>query len=188
MWLRVARRATGIALLTLLGTGCGILPGGSKIQVQSETLPWVDVSRYHTYAWWTAPLETSRRGYSQTEALLDWRIRQAVDRDLRARGYAPATTGRPDFVVAYRLAITEASTESFRDYLSYRAEGGHQGMGDSFMDYQRGTLMLTVEDAASRRLAWRAQASAALEGGDGRGSKIDPAVREMIDRFPIAAR
>jgi hypothetical protein len=185
---RVARRATAVAILFLLSAGCGIAPGGSKIQVQSETLPWVDVSRYHTYAWWTAPLETSRRGYSQTEALIDWKIRNAVDRDLRARGYTPTTSGRPDFVVAYRLAISEASTESFRDYLSYRAEGGHQGMGDSFMDYQRGTLMLTVEDAATRRLAWRAQASAALEGGDGRGSKIDPAVSQMIDRFPIAAR
>jgi hypothetical protein len=188
MWLRVVRRATAVALLILLGTGCGVLPGGSHIKVQAETLPWVDVSRYRTYAWWAAPLEASRSGYSQTEALLDWRVRKAVDRDLQARGYAPATTGRADFVVAYRLAISEASTESFRDYLAYRAEGGGQGMGDSFMDYQRGTLMLTVEDAATRRLAWRAQATAALEGGDGRGSKIDPAVSQMIARFPVAAR
>jgi hypothetical protein len=42
--------------------------------------------------------------------------------------------------------------------------------------------------ACSPRLAWHATATAALEGGDGRGSRIGPAVEQMLQRFSTAAR
>jgi hypothetical protein len=183
-----ARRAALVALLIGLSSGCGLGSGGSNIQVRSELLPWGDVARYHAYAWWAAPLEQRRGAYGQSEALLDWRVRDAVDRGLQARGYVLATTGKPDFIVAYRLSREDASTSSFRDYLEYRVEGGRQDMGESFIGYERGTLALTFEDAATRRFAWRATTSAALDGSDGRGDRIGPAVGQMLERFPAAAR
>ena len=168
------------------GGGCGLAPAGPKsIHVESELLPWADVSHYRTYRWWAQPLDQGRGGYDEREALLDWRVRHAVERELAGHGYAPAGTGKADFVVSYDVRLEGASTSSFQDYLQYRSEGGSKDMGDAFIGYDRGTLMLQITDAATRRTAWRATASAIIEG-DARGQRIDPAVQQMFAQFPAA--
>jgi hypothetical protein len=140
-WL--AGLAWGLVALGALGAACGLAPvGGSKIRVQSELLPWANVSSYHTYRWWTAPIVESSGRYAEREPKLDWRVRQEVDAALAARGYVQATA-RPDFVVTY-ASVSEDYTSSFQDYVAYRAEGGTQDMG----------------------------------------KRIDPAVQQMIAKFP----
>jgi hypothetical protein len=181
-----SRRVATVALAIALGSGCGLAPAPQPaIRVDAEQFPWADVSRYHTYQWWSPPLEQSRRGFDEREALLDWHVRQAVDRDLAARGYAPAGAGKADFIVSYDVALRDASTQSFQDYLQYRADGGRKDMGEAFIGYTRGTLTLEFQDATTRRVAWRATASAIVED-DARGKRIDPAVQQMLDRFPAA--
>jgi hypothetical protein len=178
-----------ILLATVTSHACGLAPAApTKIIVKSETLPWANVSGYRTYRWWKLPIsDQDVRAYGEQEVLLDWRVRQAVDRDLAARGYAEDTAGTPEFVVRYNVKLQEDSTSSFRDYLSYRAEGGGKDMGDALFGYERGTLTLEFVDVASRRIAWRASASAILEQNRD-GKLIDPAVRQMLDRFPAASR
>jgi len=166
----------------LVVAACGIFPAtGSQIRVQSELMPWANVSGFHTYRWWTPPIvETSGR-YTEREAKLDWRVRQAVDQALAARGYVQDPT-RPDFIVQYHASLDTDYTPSFQDYVAYRAEGGTKDMGQSFMRYERGTLMLEFTDVATRRVAWRATASTVIEGNA--ANRIGPAVQQMIDRFP----
>ena len=178
-----------IVLAAVTSHACGLAPAApTKIIVKSETLPWANVSGYRTYRWWKLPIsDQDVRAYGEQEALLDWRVRQAVDRDLAARGYAEDTAGAPDFVVRYNVKLQEDSTSSFKDYLSYRAEGGGKDMGDALFGYERGTLTLEFVDVASRRTAWRASASAILEQARD-GKLIDPAVQQMLDRFPAASR
>jgi hypothetical protein len=172
--------------LALLGAACGIVPAkGSEIRVQSELLPWAQVSGYHTYRWWTPPIVESSGRYTEREAKLDWRVRGAVDAALGARGYVQDAT-RPDFIVTYHASVSSDYTSSFQDYVAYRAEGGTQDMGGAFMRYERGTLMLEFTDAASRRVVWRATASTVLEGDAAK--RIDPAVQQMIARFPGTTR
>jgi hypothetical protein len=154
--------------------------------VQSETLPWTDVSTYRTYRWWKLPLNQGS-GYNEREALLDWRVRQAVERELAARGYAEDTAGTPQFVMRYGVRLREESTQSFSEYLAYRVDGGGKDMGDSLMGYSEGTLGLEVVDVATRRIAWRASATAVLEK-DPKGKLIDPAVKQMMERFPAPRR
>ena len=144
------------------------------------------MSAYRTYRWWQLPVD-QRKGYSEREALLDWRVRQAVDRELAARGYAEDTAGTPEFVVRYSVRLREESTDSFRDYLAYRADGGGKDMGDALMGYAEGTLTLEVVDVATRRIAWRAAATAVIEK-DPNGKLIDPAVAQMMSRFPVPHR
>lgn len=180
--------ARGLALFLafVAGGGCGIAPAGPKaIRVDAEMLPWADVSHYRTYRWWAQPLDQGRGGYDEREALIDWRVRHAVERELAGHGYAPAGTGAADFVVSYDVRLEDASTSSFQDYLQYRAEGGGKDMGDSFIGYERGTLVLQITDAPTRRAAWRATASAIVDG-DARGQRIDPAVQQMLAQFPAA--
>jgi hypothetical protein len=166
---------------------CGLAPAGSpSIRVNTETLPWTDMSGYRTYRWWKLPLN-EKPGHSEREGLLDWRVRNAVERELAARGYAQDTAGTPDFVVRYDVRLHEESTSSFREYLAYRADGGGKDMGDALMGYEEGTLTLDVVDVATRRLAWRSAATAVIEQNPN-GKLIDPAVTQMLARFPAAKR
>ena len=170
-----------------LCAACGVMPAGqATVRVAAETFPWADLSRYHTYRWWLPP-PTADRALSERETLIDWYVRNAVDRDLAARGYVPDVAGTPDFVVRYAVAMREGATSSFQDYLQYREEGGTKGMGEAFMGYDVGTLTITLVDVATRRVAWRATASAVIED-DARGKRIDPAVRDMMAQLPATAR
>jgi hypothetical protein len=173
--------------LCLAAAGCGIAPAGpARIRVASDTLPWVDMSAYRTYRWWKLPVD-QRAGYSEREALIDWRVRQAVDRELAARGYVEDTADKPEFVVRYSVRMREASTQSFQEYLSYRADGGGKDMGEALMGYEEGTLGLEIVDVASRKVGWRASATAVIEE-DPKGKLIDPAVKQMMERFPATRR
>jgi hypothetical protein len=177
-----------LLLALVLAVGCGIAPAApTKIRVQSETLPWANMSTYQNVPLVAAAPERARRRYSEREALLDWRVRQAVDRELAARGFAEDTAGTPEFVVRYSVRVREESTSSFRDYLAYRADGGGKDMGEALMGYAEGTLGLEVVDVATRRIAWRATATAVVEK-DPNGKLIDPAVAEMMERFPATRR
>ena len=173
--------------MILCGAGCGLAPAGpTRIRVNAETLPWTNMSGYRTYRWWQPPV-AERGGHSEREALLDWRVRNAVERELAARGYAQDTVGTPEFVVRYNVRLHEGATESFSDYLAYRADGGGKDMGDAFFGYEEGTLTLEVVDVAARRVAWRATATAVIEQNPN-GKLVDPAVAQMLARFPAAAR
>jgi hypothetical protein len=181
------RLATPVLSVTLCLAACGIAPPGpARIRVASETLPWANMAAYRTYRWWKLPVD-QRAGYSEREALLDWRVRQAVGRELAARGYAEDTADTPEFVVRYSVRMREASTQSFKDYLAYRADGGGKDMGEALMGYEEGTLGLEIVDVATRRTAWRASATAVIEE-DPNGKLIDPAVKQMMDRFPATQR
>lgn len=164
---------------------CGLAPPTpASIRVATETFPWADLSRYRTYRWWKPAPEG---GLSEREALIDWYVRNAVDREFAARGWVPDVQGTPNFVVRYEVSLGEGSTSSFQDYLQYRAEGGTKDMGEAFMGYDVGTLTVTLVDVASRRPAWRGRASAIVEE-DARGKRIDPAVHEMLARLPETGR
>ncbi|MCW5891211.1 MAG: DUF4136 domain-containing protein [bacterium] len=172
-------------LVLLLGlAACGFAPKGpTRVQISAETLPWVDMSTYRTWAWWRGALE-SRPDAGTDEALLDWRVRQDVAQNLAARGYRESVYGeRPDFIMVYDVSRDVASTSSFRDYLTYRADGGSEDMGEAFMGYQEGQLVLRAIDAASKRVAWRGRATAILEGRV-QPDLIDRAVADLLAKFP----
>jgi len=184
--MRSRRTGWGLLVAALVCAGCGaVSPGTTAVSVSAETFPWADLSHYRTYRWWLPP-PTAGQGFSERETLVDWYVRHGVDDDLQSRGYRVDVAGSPDFVVRYEVAIREAATSSFRDYMQYRAEGGSKDMGEAFMGYDQGTLTITLVDVATRRVAWRATASAILES-DQRGKRIEPAVREMMAKLPATA-
>lgn len=177
------QRSVLLLLVVLLVPACGLAPKTTpRIQVTAETLPWVDPATWQTWTWWRGPLEGT--GVGTDEGLFDWRIRQAVAANLAARGYTEAAPGtRADFVMSYDVSRDVQSTSSFRDYLNYRAEGGSQDMGDAFMGYEEGQLLLRATDTRSRRVGWRGRATAVLDGRV-KPDLIDQAVADVLARFP----
>ena len=91
-----------------------------------------------------------------------------------------ATTSPPDFVLQYSVALHEAPSAGFRDYLSRRADGG--GDGDN-VRRRAGTLVLEAVEPSSRRIVWRATAGNAIEPGPGT-NLVEPAVWEEMNHFP----
>jgi uncharacterized protein DUF4136 len=179
--------AAGI-LAAAIGAACGLAPAVEPtVHVTAEVLPWGDFSRFHTYRWWLPPMVDSDRRYAERDKRIDWFVRDAVDRELAARGYQPDTAGRPDFVVRYTVNVVEDSTTSFNGYLSYRAEGGGKDMGDALMGFERGTLTIELVDVPSRQVTWRGQATAILEQEAG-GKRIAPAVQRMMTNVPARAQ
>ena len=96
-----------------------------------------------------------------------------------ARGYYQAG-GAPDFVVRYGVALHEEPTQSFREYLTYYTGGSDVGAA---YGSPAGTFTLEALDVRTRRVAWRATASAVIDPGPS-GNKVAPAVRQMMESVP----
>ena len=185
---RMRKSGSIVVLVAVLSGACGLAPPATPtVQVSAEVLPWGDLSAFRTYRWWQLPLVERSSRVDEEEARIDWHVRQAVDHELATRGYAPDTVRRPDFVVRYTAGFYDAHTSSVSEYLTYRAEGGGQGMGEAFMGYERGMLMIELVDAATAKVAWRGKASAIVQGRAG-GKRIAPAVQQMMASVPAAVR
>jgi hypothetical protein len=181
-------RSTTIAVLAglALAAGCAIIPaGGSQIAVRTKAYPWVDLAAERTWAWAARPASLPRLGTDEQAQLVDWRVRQAVERGMASRGYVQASDTTADLLVTYRIAVTDASTDTVSGYLEYRAQGGTGDMGDAFVGYERGTLTIEMWERTSQRIAWRGAASAVVHE-DGSGERVDAAVAKLLAELPAA--
>jgi hypothetical protein len=159
-------RLAALLLSSMIAGACGLAPAVEPtIKASAETLSWADLSAWHTYRWWKPPTVDADAGFTEHEKRVDWYVRSAVDHELTARGYAPDTARNPDFV----------------------ADGGGKDLGEALMGYERGMLTLELVDVATRRVAWRSQASAVLES-DAKGKRVGPAVQKMMASLPAGAR
>lgn len=173
------RRVRPCAALVLVAA----LPAcGPRVEVHAERSRIATFPRYGTYAW-AIPAAPARSGAETEASLLDWRIHNAVDRALVAKGYV-RTEGAASLLADYDVAVPEQDAESFREYFRYRRRGGTKDMGESLAaGYQEGTLVLHLVDARTRELAYRASATAVIEeGGDRR--RLEEAVERMLADLP----
>jgi hypothetical protein len=99
-------------------------------------------SRYHTYAWVSGAQEATgdRRLDS---SLLDARMRTAIEKELRAKGYLASSNASPDFLVAYHAGMKDLlKGASTQNYIGDRAHGTfdhqrHQAYNRAYLDRHR---------------------------------------------------
>jgi Domain of unknown function (DUF4136) len=145
----------------------------------------VNFSRYHTYAWVSSAQEATgdRRLDS---SLVDARIRAAIDRHLREKGFA-TTQGGPDFLVAYHVAMKDMMKgASTQNYIGDRAHGTFTTISD-IQPYHEGAFTLDIVDAGSHQLIWQASAKADVDqslGPEERDERINHIVQAMLSHFP----
>jgi hypothetical protein len=141
---------------------------------------------YHTYGW--VPGKQEATGDKRLDnALVDARIRHAVEAQLRSKGYTSSVDGKPDFYVAYHVGMKDMMKgASTQNYIGDRAHGTYTTLSD-IQPYKEGTLLIDIVDAASNQLVWQASALAEVHPGmtpDERNERIGSVVRAMLSPFP----
>jgi hypothetical protein len=123
-------------------------------------------------------------------ALLDSRVRSAVDRELAARGLEQLPSGG-DLGVVYHAAI-EGRMDVYnvdRSY-GYRPYWGWAGpvYTETHVRYfDEGTLILDLVDMSTQKLVWRASAQAEVNeraDPETRTQRLNEAVARMLEGFP----
>jgi len=146
-----------------------------RVEVQSERSRIATFSRYRTYVWVSSAV--AARTTAEVEAsLLDWRIRNSVDRALAAKGYV-RTEGSASLLVDYDVVTRERNTDTFREFFRNRIEEPFaQGSTE-------GTLALQLVDARTHEMAYRASATGVIDEHVDR-RRLEAAVDRMLADLP----
>ena len=131
--------------------------------------------------------------------LLDRHTEDAIDAALRSRGYELRTGGEVDFLVSYANEVRHE--QRYRSspvrvgvgYGTYLGSGVGVGTGMAgpsgvtSRSIVKGTLVIDVLEASSRRVVWRGWAKDTLSPDGDPRAEIFAAVSEIFALFPPAA-
>jgi hypothetical protein len=163
------------------------LAGCSQFNIRSARDPGVDFTRLQTYAW--MPLDQIDPADQRVlDRYIDTRIRAAVDRELGAKGYRPAT-GEPDFFLNYRVSTDAGSAVKGGWRPAHGAGWGNWPAAETLLreNYDAGTLYIAAIDDASKQGIWLGAAQARLlphVSLERRAERVDDAVRAILAEFP----
>jgi hypothetical protein len=172
-----------LMLSLLMATAC------SSITVSSDYDPKADYSAYRTYDW--APrAEQPVKDPVLDNALLDGRIRHAVETELAAKGLEKDGAGKPDLLIAYHVAVQGkldiAQTPNY-SYGPYWRYGSYAGSSAYVRQYDEGTLILDLIDVSTKQLVWRGSAQAEVKKEvtpEEQQRRINEVVRKILERYP----
>ncbi len=153
-----------------------------------------DFSRYRTFGW-ASPLGTDRAGYA---TLTTDRLKAAVEREMRARGYTYSPNA-PDLLVNFqgrfreRLQVSGGPAFLPSAYYGYRAydvfPGYALGTGPFVDQYTEGTINVDLVDRPRDTLVWEGVAMAPLTDRDliYPQERIDTLIGAIFARYPYRA-
>lgn len=159
----------------------------SSVQVNSDWDPQADFAGLHSWSWQSAtPLATGNARLD--DPLVHKRIQAAIRSALEARGYAQLFSGKPDFEVAYHVAIQQKldARTIYTGYGPYRGWGmaGAHTVVDS---YEVGTLIIDFISPATNSVIWRGTAQSRLQElktPEEREARVQEVVDQVLKRFP----
>jgi hypothetical protein len=167
-------------LLAALPAGCA----SSKVGYDYDRS--ANFTRYHTYAW-NSGVQQASGDRRVDSSLMDARIRNAIEKHLRAKGYLASAGGTPDFIVAYHAGIKDMMKgASTQNYIGDRTHGTFTTISD-IQPYHEGTLTIDIVDAESHQLIWQAAAKADVDlslGPNERDARVNDIVGAMLSHFP----
>jgi len=172
-----------VACLALLLAGC------SQFVVNSRHDPQADFGALHTFGW--LPRDEADPADQMTpNENFDRRIRADIEQDLRGKGFAPAGSAAPDFLLNYRVSSTPVS--AVQGDPSFGGWGGWWMMTPGWEaqfsdDYDEGALYIAVLDPDRQRMFWLGVAEARLLPSmsfDRTLERIDAAVAAILKSFP----
>jgi Domain of unknown function (DUF4136) len=161
-----------VTVLTML-----LLSAGSLAQeVRTDYDHHVNFSQYHTYYW---------EKVKTTDPLWESRIKDAVDKDLQAKGWQRVDSGGDVAITAVGSARNQREYQTFYDGLGGWRWGGFGETTTQVVNYPVGALVLDFYDARNKQLIWRGVAHEALSNKPQQNEKkLDKTVDKMFEHFP----
>jgi hypothetical protein len=114
-------------------------------------------------------------------------VKQAIRTDLAEHGYVEATSGHPDFYVAFYVGLKDRYDVNAMGYglpvFHRRGWWGWPGGYDVWsVPYTQSTLIVDVIDAKTNQLVWRGYDTDTLNSGHP-GKTLDSAVDHIVTRL-----
>jgi hypothetical protein len=179
-----------ICLLVLLS-----LAGCTTFSVSSDYDKAINFGAYRTYRWQKSDNPSAGRDLLDANPLVYRRVKEAVDRELIAKGYLFRAAGPVDFMVSAIGTISEQARiapPAPDPYGYYPGRGGwaFPWWGEPYpyvVYYDEGALLLDVTDVAKKELAWRGIVRGLFQeyrSPEMAGVHVDEAVRKLLSLFP----
>ena len=186
-----AERGTPAGARTLLALLSGLaLAACVPLRVASDFDHTASFTAYHSFGW------MPRERHGAANPLVAQRARDAIDSELKAKGYSEvADAAAADFVVDFTIGSRER-TEVNSYPAPYTSEGWWGGRGwwgypywggeVDVRQYREGTLSIDVFDGHSHRPVWHGWARKELTRSDIEHSEapIRAAVAAVLAQFP----
>ena len=164
---------TSLALVTMLAAG------GFAARVSTDYDHSVNFEHYRTYSW--AKLETAN-------SLWDTRVKDAINKELAAKGWSEVPSGGDVALVAVETTRTRQQLNTFYDGFGGWRWGGFGESTTTVERYKVGTLVVDMFEAGSKKLIWRAASHSALSANPEKDTKnLDKEVQKMFQHFPPEA-
>jgi hypothetical protein len=169
---------------------CLIVIGMITVNAQKVTVSadrTVDLVRYKTYSW--------AQGQSTANPIVHEVIVEAVDRALSAKGLRKVEDKADMVVVAWAATDTDMHISYPSWHPTTNSINSGIVVGTSTWPVSKGTLVVDIDDAATKESVWRATAVETLDHGptgsltkDAKSveKKIKKAVEKMFRKFPRA--
>lgn len=146
------------------------------VDVKADFDHHVNFSQYKTYSW--GKVDTP-------DPLWNDRVKEAVDRQLAAKGLQQVPTGGDITVVAVGLTHEKPTLETFYNGFDGWMWGGFADATTYVEHYTVGTLVIDMFDTNTKKLIWRGSASDVVSGKPEKDEKkLDKAVAKLFEHFP----
>jgi hypothetical protein len=168
-------RALYVAVALVVGSGVSWAQ-----TVYTDFDPSANFAAYNTYYW--APNTNPMPGND----LVNDRVMAAVDAALSRRGWVKAPAGQADLAVTAHVSTQERQKlESF--YTGWGGWGwggwGPGGVETTVKTYLKGTLVVDLFDAKTKKLVWRGSATDTVSDNPAKNAeRIDKAIDKMFGK------
>ncbi len=185
---------------TLAALGLLLASCATRYDIRSQTALNANLTSYHTYAFMAKP-GTDKDGY---KTLTTQALERAVNREMYARGYTPATVGsEPDLVINFNIKEKD-KVQGDGPGLGYGLGFGYgpgwgygygYGLGldnyyNSIQTVTEGSLVVDLIDRVHNEVVWSGTAVGQItkKSLDHPDETIDRSVAEIFARYPVKSR
>ena len=157
----------------------------SSVSVKFDYDPAIDFSKFKTFGW--KDVEIPNDALSKNP-LLAKRVKEAVIKELEAKGYTYSESEKVDFaVVAHAGTKDRMQVTDWGSYGWYSPWWGPYGGRVDVSQYTEGTLVIDIVDMQEREMAWRGLATGTVDEStnpERAQARIDNIVSQILANFP----
>jgi hypothetical protein len=165
------RKMLAIPLFVMV-LSAAVFAGEVKVDYDHGT----NFSQVKTYSW--SKVHTAN-------SIWDNRVKDAVDKELAAKGWTQVPSGGNVALVAIEKTSVQQQYDTFYNGFGGRRFGGFGDSTTTVNNYKVGTLIVSIFDGNSKQLVWRATSSSDLSGNPEKNTKnLDKDVQKMFKKFP----